>query len=220
MRPKAILFVVLLLGIETGLIAQRQLTIEECYEKARQNFPMIKQKDLLIKSGEFNVANARSGYLPQVAIYGQATYQSDVTKVPIEVPGFTVETLPKDQYKLYAEVSQSLYDGGTIKRQSAIHQSATQVEDQKVEVELYRIRERINQVYFGTLLIDEQLKQTDIVKKDIQSALQKTEAAIANGVAFRTSADILMAELLKTDQRVIELQSARNAYVGMLGIFI
>jgi outer membrane protein TolC len=220
MRPKTILFLALVLGIETELFAQRQLTIDECYEKARQNFPMIKQKDLLVKSGEFNIANARAGYLPQVAIYGQATYQSDVTKVPIEVPGFTVEALPKDQYKIYAEVNQSLYDGGIAKRQSAIHQSTSQIENQKVEVELYRIRERVNQVFFGTLLIDEQLKQAGIVKNDIQSALQKTEAAIANGIAFRTSADILMAELLKTDQRVIELQSTRNAYVGMLAIFI
>lgn len=220
MHSKRFLLIAALVVVGIDVLAQRQLTIDECYEKARANFPMIQQKDLLAKSGEFNVANARSGYLPQVAIYGQATYQSEVTKVPIEVPGFTIKTLPKDQYKVYAEVSQSLYDGGAIKRQSAIHESASQVEDQKVEVELYRIRERINQVYFGTLLIDEQLKQAGIVTKDIQAALQKTEAAIANGIAFRTSADILNAELLKTDQRVIELQSTRTAYIGMLGIFI
>lgn len=220
MRLKRILFLVLLMGTHIALPAQRQLTIAECYAKARENFPMIKQKELLVRSSEFNVANARSGYLPQVAIYGQATYQSDVTKVPLDVPGIPVPTLPKDQYKLYGEITQSLYDGGTIKRQSAVHESSALVEDQKLEVELFKINERINQLYFGVLLIDEQLKQVDIVKKDIQSALQKAEASIANGVAFRTSADILQAELLRTDQRVIELQSNRDAYISMLGIFI
>lgn len=220
MRLLALLLFLVLPGVHAQLFAQRQLTIAECHDKARQNYPAIRQKELVARSGEFNVANARSGYLPQVALFGQATYQSDVTRVPIEMPGFTIATLPKDQYKIYAEVTQSLYDGGLIKRQSALHETATLVEDQKVEVELYKITERINQLYFGALLIDEQLKQADIVKKDIQSALQKAEAAIANGIAYRTSADILQAELLKTDQRVIELLASRGAYLAMLGMFV
>lgn len=198
----------------------QQLTLTECYEKAQQNYPLIKQKELLSSTREFTIANARSGYLPQLMISGQATYQSDVTKVPIEVPGFAVKTLPKDQYKIYAEVSQSLYDGGTIKRQNAIAESNAQVEDQKVEIELYKIKERINQIYFGVLLLDEQLTQVDLVKKDLASSIQKVESSIRNGTAFKTNADILQAEMLKTDQRAIELKAGKEAYLSMLGIFI
>lgn len=197
-----------------------QLTLDQCYEKARQNFPLIKQKDLLVSTRDFTIANARSGYLPQLTISGQATYQSDVTKVPLEVPGFTIKTLPKDQYKIYAEVNQSLYDGGTIKRQNAISETNALVEDQKVEVELYKIRERINQIYFGVLLLDEQLVQVDLIKRDLESSIQKVESSIQNGVAFKTNADILQAEMLKTDQRTIELKAGKQAYLSMLGIFI
>ena len=75
----------------------QQLTLDECYEKARQNFPLIKQKSLLISTRDFTVANARSGYLPQLTVNGTATYQSDVTKVPVDVPGFTIKPLAKDQ---------------------------------------------------------------------------------------------------------------------------
>ncbi|HZY80467.1 MAG TPA: TolC family protein [Cyclobacteriaceae bacterium] len=213
------LLIACLLFAGASLKAQ-QLTLAECYEKARQNFPLIKQKELLVSTRDFTVANARSGYLPQVSIIGTATYQSDVTKVPIEVPGFAIKTLPKDQYKVYAELNQSLYDGGTIKRQNAISETSAMVEDQKVEVELYKIKERINQIFFGTLLIDEQIAQVELIRKDLNSSLQKVESSIRNGVAFKTNADILQAEMLKTDQRAIELKAGKQSYLAMLGIFV
>ncbi|MFZ6002026.1 MAG: TolC family protein [Bacteroidota bacterium] len=200
--------------------AQQALTIEQCYELARQNYPLIHQKDLVAKSKEFSVANARTGFLPQVSIAGQATYQSEVTRVPLEVPGFKVDALSKDQYKIYAELNQSIYDGGTVKRQTALQETNALVEDQKVEVELYRIKERINQIYFGTLLIDEQKVQAELIKKDLTSSLAKMESAIRNGTAFKTNADILQAELLKTDQRIIELNATKRSYLDMLGLFI
>jgi outer membrane protein TolC len=113
-----------------------------------------------------------------------------------------------------------LYDGGAIKKQNAISQTNALVEDQKIEIELYKIRERINQIYFGALLLDEQLLQVDLIKKDLASSIQKVESSIRNGTAFKTNADILQAEMLKTDQRVIELTAGKEAYLTMLGIFI
>lgn len=218
MKKSILLF--LWIFVAAPLWAQQALTIEQCYEQARQNYPLIHQKDLVAKSKEFSVANARTGFLPQVSIAGQATYQSEVTRVPLEVPGFKVDALSKDQYKIYAELNQSIYDGGTVKRQTALQETNALVEDQKVEVELYRIKERINQIYFGTLLIDEQKVQAELIKKDLTSSLAKMESAIRNGTAFKTNADILQAELLKTDQRIIELNATKRSYLDMLGLFI
>lgn len=198
--------------------ASEVLSIEKCYELARQNYPLIKQKELITKSKEYTIANAHAGYLPQLSIYGAATYQSDVTRLP--GPAVLVEPLSKDQYRIYGEINQSIYDGNTIKRQSSIYETSAQIEDQKVEVELYKIKESINQIFFGALLMDEQLLQIDLLKKDLKSSLQKVEASIANGTAFKTNADILKAEYLKADQRTIETNANRNAYVEMLGIFI
>jgi len=202
--------------IQTAAVAQ--LRLEECYEKARQNYPLIKQKELVAKSKEFSIDNVKSGLLPQISLNGQASYQSDVTRLP--GGSSLVEPLSKDQYKLYVDVSQSIYDGGAVKRNSALQETASSVEDQKIEVELYKVKDRINQIYFGALLMDEQLAQIDLVKRDIESSLQKMESAIRNGTAFRTNADILRAELLKNDQRTIELKSARKSYLEMLGLFI
>ena len=177
---------------------------------------MIRQKDLLAQSNEFTIANAKSGYLPQLAVYGQATYQSAVT----EIPNQPVEPLSKDQYKIYAEVNQVIYDGGGIKKQSALQTISSQVEDEKIEVELYKIRERVNQLYFGILLLDAQLGQVELLKQDLQSSINKTEAAIRNGIALRSSGDLFKAEYLRAEQQAIEFQSTRNAFLLMLGNFV
>jgi len=200
--------------------AQDLLTIEKCHELARNNYPLIKQKNLIEQSNEFTIANVKSGYLPQISINAQATYQSDVTQVPLTAPGLSIETLSKDQYKVYGEITQSLYDGGTIKEQKVISETSARIEDQKIEVELYKIKDRINQLYFGILLMDEQQVQIELIIKDLDANLTRIEAAIRNGTAFRMSADLLEAEKLKADQRMIETNSMRQAYKLMLGYFI
>ncbi len=212
-----IYLIVLLPGI---LLAQNQLTIEQCYELARNNYPLIKQKELIEQSEEFSVANVSSGYLPQISINAQATYQSDVTSVPVSIPGFTIETLSKDQYKVYGEMNQTLYDGGAIKNQKAIAENNARVEDQKLEIDLYKIKERINQIYFGVLLVDEQQKQINLLKKDLETNIARAQSALRNGTAFRMTVDLLQAEFLKVTQRTIEAQAMRRAYLDMLGYFI
>lgn len=214
---KNIVVVFFLLISYCSALAQ-QLTLEECYDKARQNYPLIKQKELIAKSKEFTIDNVKSGLLPQISLNGQASYQSDVTRLPGGAS--LVEPLSKDQYKVYVDVNQSIYDGGAVKKNSALQETASLLEDQKIEVELYKIKERINQIYFGALLINEQLAQIDLVKKDIETSLLKMESAIRNGTAFRTNADILQAELLKNDQRAVELKAGRKSYLDMLGMFI
>jgi outer membrane protein TolC len=201
------------------LIAQQEssLSIEACYDLARKNYPLIKQKELLVKSMEFTIANAHSGYLPQVGIYAQATYQSDVTRLP--GPAVLVEPLSKDQYKVYGEINQNIYDGGVIKNQTAVQQASTLLEQQKLEVELYKIKDRINQLFFGVLLMEAQLTQVQLLKEDLTLSLSKTESAIRNGTAFKTNADILRAEQLKSDQRSIEMKATRKGYLDMLGYF-
>lgn len=203
-------------------IAQQNnsLTLDNCLEKAKQNYPLIKQYTLIEKTKEFSIAKAQKGYLPQFNVAGQATYQSDVTRVPISLPNMDIPTMSKDQYRLYGEVSQSITDLFTVKDQKEFINNKSEIETQKTEIELYKLRERINNLYFGILLIDAQIKQTELLKKDIQSGIEKNNVAIANGVALKSTADNLKAELLKVDQRTIELKVTRKGYADMLALFI
>ena len=172
-------------------------TIEDCYRLARQNYPLLKQKELILKSKEYSIQNAGKGYLPQFSINGQATYQSDVTEIPIKIPNTNIPAISKDQYKIYTEANQTIFDGGIIKIQKQSIEANAAVEDQKLEVKLYDLKERINQMFFGILLVNEQDTLTEILKKDIQNGITKINAAIANGTALKSSSDALQAELLK-----------------------
>ncbi|MEP6584879.1 MAG: TolC family protein [Ginsengibacter sp.] len=198
----------------------KTLTIEECYRLARQNYPLTKQRELIENSEEFSIKNIANGFLPQINFMGQATYQSAVTKIPIKIPGMDIPGLSKDQYKIYSEVTQPLYDGGLIKEQKKLQEGNSIVEKQKLEVELYTLRERINQLFFGVLLINEQLSQNGLLKKDIVTGLHKTEGAVTYGTALKSSADVLKAELLIADQRTIELRASGRSYLKMLELFL
>jgi outer membrane protein TolC len=209
----------ILLLVTISVEAQfHSITLDSCYFFAKQNYPLIKQQELILKTSEYTLKNISKGFLPQININGQATYQSDVTQLPKTIPG--VPVLTKDQYKIYAEIDQPVYDGGVIKAQKKIQEANAVVEQQKLEVELYKLKDRINQLYFGVLLMDEQLKQNELMKNDIRLGLDKINAQIASGVALRSNADILKAELLKANQQAIELNSNRKAFADMLGLFI
>ena len=201
-------------------INAQTLTIEHCYELARENYPLTRQHDLIAKSRQYIIENIATGYLPQININGQATYQSEVTQIPVKIPGIDIPGLDKDQYKLYADISQVLYDGGVLRQQKKLQQISSEVEEQSLEVELYKLKDRINQLFFGILMIDEQVKQTGITRKNIESMLKKTDALVANGAALKSNADVLKAEIIQTDQKVIELKSQRKSYTAMLGMFI
>lgn len=196
------------------------LTIENCYALASEHYPLAKQRELILKSRDYNIENISKGYLPQVNIVGQASYQSEVTQVPIQLPNTTIPVLDKDQYKIYGEINQVVYDGGMIKQQKLSQESKSLVEAQKLEVELYKLKERINDLYFGILLVNEQLRQNALKKDDIALGIKKTEAQLANGTVFRSSLDILKAEYLTVSQQTLTLLSNKKAYLNMLALFL
>ncbi|MBL7700017.1 MAG: TolC family protein [Chitinophagaceae bacterium] len=201
-------------------IFSQDLSLEKVQELARKNYPSIRQKDLIRKTADLNISNIGKNYLPQLSINGQASYQSDVTKIDVDFPGVKIDAPSKDQYKFTADINQLIYDGGATKHQKTLAGLNSKVEDQQVEVELYNLRERINDVYFGILYTDELIKQAELVAEDLKTGLKKVDAQVQNGVAFRSSSNLLKAELLKTQQRVVELRSNRKALTSTLAIFI
>jgi len=217
---KRLLFITLMLLSPEFIAPQTQLTLEECYEKARTNYPLIKQKDYIAKTKDYGVSNIWNGYFPQITLLAQASYQSDVTEVPMPLPGIVIQRLSKDQYKVAVDVTQTIYDGGIMSSQSGIQESVNEIDDQKIEIELLKIKERVNQIYLGILLIEAQLNQIELVINDLNASISKLDAAYANGTATKSDVDVLRAELLKTEQRQIELNSSRLAYINMLGLLI
>lgn len=215
---KCLLTLVSLMLLFSHARGQATLTLSDCYQRAETNYPLLRQQNLIEATKAFSIENASKGHLPQITLAGQATYQSDVTQIPIEMPG--IVPLEKDQYRAFAEVSQTLYHGGMVRQQVRAEELNGEVEQAQLTVDLYQVRNRINDLFFGILLLQEQVRQTSLVKDDLNTALKKTEAGLTYGVAMRSAADMLRAELLHIDQRTIELEASMKAYRDMLGVFI
>ncbi len=199
---------------------QQELTLEKVYQLARENYPLIKEKGLIEKSAFLTIENIKTAYLPQISISGQATYQSDVTSLPIKLPNINVPTISKDQYRFVADINQLVYDGGVIKIEKEIQQKTSLIDNQKIEVELYKLRDRINQLYLGILLLNEQLEQNKLTKNNILIGIKMIKAQIANGTAFRSAQLVLEAQALQVDQKSIELQANRKQLIRVLELFI
>ena len=217
---KLFLFTVIVFAFQ--LISAQSFTLEDCWQKARNNYPLVKQYGLIEKTAEYNLSNANKGYLPQLNISAKATYQSDVTELPealIRRLGITMEGLSKDQYQVAAEASQLIWDGGVINAQKKVTNATKEVEKQKVEVDLYALNERVNQLFFSVLLINEQLKQNEILQDELQTNYKKVEAYKQNGVANQADLDAIKVEQINAEQRKIELLNTKTAYLKMLSNF-
>ena len=199
-----------------------QFTIDECQELARENYPLIKQYGLIERSTEYSVSNAAKAYLPQLSFNAQATYQSDVASFPDEMlsaykqMGVDMKGLNKDQYRVALEVNQAIWDGGLTQAQKNISSAEGRVSAQSVEAEMYAIRERVNQLYFGILILNEQLRQNQLLQDLLQSNYNTVEAYFKNGVAMRSDLDAVKAEQLTVAQQRIQIESAVNAYCRVL----
>ncbi len=196
------------------------LNLEQAYQLARANYPLIKQKDLINKSAFLTIENINTAYLPQLNINGQASYQSDVTSIKIPIAGANITPLSKDQYKFWGELNQLIYDGGITKSQKQFEERSSLVDDQKVEVELYKLKDRINQLYLGVLLEDAQLVQANLSLENIQIGLKTVNAQLANGTVFKSAVLVLEAQLLQTEQIIVELKSNKKSLLQVLGLFI
>ena len=208
------------------MVAQSQAqTLEECQQAAERNYPLIQQYGLIEKTTELTVANIQKGWLPQLTASAQATLQSDVMSWPDQMQtmmagmGIDLSGLKKDQYKVGIDVQQIIYDGGAIRSQKEIARQHGMVQTVQNEVNLYHVRKRVNEMYFGLLLVDEQIQ----LNKDLQELLmlheKKLASMVRNGTAAESDYLNVKAERLNVEQQATSMDARRNALVRMLSAF-
>ena len=180
----------------------------------------MRQYDLVEKTKEYNLENAVRGYLPQFALSAKASYQSDVTELPITIPGVDIKGMAKDQYQVMLELQQTIWDGGDIRNRKRLTRAASDVDMEKQHVDMYALNDRINQLFFGILLLDEQLKQNQLLQDDLGRTHKQVSNYIINGIATQSDLDAVSVEQLNAGQHRIELETSRQAYVNMLSAFI
>ena len=227
MKSKMLIAWAILSLMSFSVLARAQgLTIEEAQRLARDNYPAVKRLNLIDRATAFSLDNIGKNWLPRLSANMQATWQNRVTSLPdmwqelLKQVGGSYEGLHKDQYRIGIEVSQPVYDGGAIKASKAVEQAHGAALRQQAEVELYALRQRINDLFFGVLLSEERIKLIEVLDTLLSANHQKLQVLVKNGVALQADADAMKVEQLAAQQQRTTLTAAHNAYRQMLELFI
>ena len=139
------------------------LKLDYCYEQVYEKYPLAGQKVLYESSTELKLRNLDKNYLPQISISGQSSYQSDAPEIDLGTPLFTPPKINKDQYKIHLDVNQVIYDGGTTGYLKEFEKCQLLASNQKIEIELYELKQRINSLYFSVLLLQEKKEIINLI---------------------------------------------------------
>ena len=220
MKKEIISFALIMMA--TAIQAQ---TLEECQLAAEKNYPIIKQYDLISQTTQLTIQNIMKGWLPQIAITAQATYQSDVASWSKSMQGtfqqfgINMKGLSKDQYKIGIDLQQTIYDGGTISSMRSIARQEEKVQKAQVETNLYQVRKRVNEMYFALLLLNEQIKLNDDVKALLLSSEKKLVSMLKGGTIATSDFENIRAERLSVEQQNESLKSQQQSLQHLLSTF-
>lgn len=195
------------------------VSLKECRDMARCNYPAIKQYQLIERSRDYTLNNVAKGWLPQVSVSAGAYAFTDILKTNEQM-----ERMGIDMNNWMANgsvtVRQNVYDGGQIAAQKKVASAQTDVQKHQLDVTMYAINERIDQIYFGILLIDEQLAQNKLLQDDLSTSEQTIRSMMKGGIANQCDLDAILVEKLKVSQQKESLEASRKAYLRMLGVFV
>ena len=201
-------------------------TLDECRRLAREHYPEIARFGLIERSEQFSLANASRAWLPQGAVSGQVTWQNSVMELPeqfqqiMQMQGVSYPGLKPLQYKIGVDLSQQIWDGGMTAATRAKIKADSEVERSQTEVNLYDVDSRVQDIYFGLLLLDERIKSARLTATLLDSTIRQVDALIANGVAMKSDRQQIAAQRLTLEQQIEKLTASRSAYANVLSIFI
>ena len=219
------LYIILALSLLTGIPLSAQVTLEECVKLAQDNYPLIRKYDLLEQTKDVNLSDIHKSWLPQINVYGQGTVQNETPSFPesltelISQTGTSISGLNEWQYKIGVDLSQNIWDGGASKSQRRMERAEDTERKAALDVQLYAIRQRVEDLYFGILLIEEQAEQTRAMHSLLQSNLDKLQAMLDNGTALQSDVDMVEAQCLGTAQQLTQAESTAKSYRKVLEIF-
>lgn len=220
------LYLLLVLPLFVCIQMSAQVTLKECIALAEENYPLISKYDLLEQTKGVNLSNINKGWLPQINVYGQGTVQNDTPSLSesltniINQTGTNIVGLNEWQYRIGADISQNIWDGGTSKVHRKIERAEDAERQAAIDVQLYAVRERVEDLYFGILLMDAQIEQVKNMQLLLQSNLDKLRIMQSNGTAMQSDVDMVEAEYLGTVQQLTQAESASQSYRNVLGLFM
>ncbi len=210
----------LILFLTFSVFSQEKLSLEECYTLVNKNYPLAKQNNLLAKQNAFDKEIIKTNKLPQIDFASQATYQSDVIELPFNSPDATITPPNNDQYQATVNVNQLIYDGGLTNAALEEKSASLKAGQKQVEVNLYQLKEQVNNLYFSILFLQEKRALLVAKKKELETTLKEVKAGVKFGTLLPNSDSVLEAELLKIEQQFIELDKDKISDIKSLSQLI
>ncbi|HZJ36331.1 MAG TPA: TolC family protein [Gillisia sp.] len=213
------LSIIITILLSFSVNAQQSLSLEECYSLADTNYPIARQTELLKNKTDLEISVLEKGRLPKVDLNAQATYQSEVIQLP-QLPNSSVEPLNKDQYRATLDVNQLIYNGGSIDAGSKLKMAELEAQKQMVAVNLYQLKNRINQSYFSVLLLQEQKNLLVLKQEQLQSQIDEVKTGVKYGAILPASENVLEAENLKVSQQLSQVNFDQKKAINNLSALI
>lgn len=223
MQKRIILSAILLLGAICA--SARHVTIEQCVDSAQANYPIIRKYELMRSTSALSLDEINTAWLPRVALTAQGTWQNAVPTFPgnftdlMSKFGTTLSGIPRIQYRAGIEVSQTVWDGGATARRRDVERSATAVSEAGVQIDMYAVRERVENLYFALLLIRDQIEQSRLTQQLLEGNLARVRSLVKEGAALQADADMIEAQVLTLSQQIVQAETAAEGYAAVLSLF-
>jgi outer membrane protein TolC len=199
------------------------LHLEDCFSRAALQYIGNRQIAPLSEASAYRLSNYNTRWLPAIGLNGQATYQSETVEMrsfnPVTGEAITLD-LPLDQYKVQAEISQQIYDGGMTRVQKEIERNSLLIDQQQVEIDFQSFRQRIVQVYFSVILADKNTQTLSVGLEELRERKKSIESSVTSGVLIQENLDAISVEELNLEQKIIEVKHTKTALVHNLSILL
>lgn len=217
-RMKYRIMIILLSAVSAQVFAQ--LTLSRCHEQARSRYPLIKQYELVRQSMAYTVSNASKAYLPEMRVGLGALGFTDAVSSLTKTIGTSL--FDEKNYLLggSVQVNQLVYDGGAVAAQKRLAVAQAEAEERRLDVHMYEVNARVDELYFSVLMLDEQLRQIKLLQSDLELSRKTVEALMNGGLANASDADAVAVEQVRAEQQESSLRASRRAYAQMLSLFV
>ena len=201
-------------------------TLEECRQLAKENFPLTKSFAILDKTEQFTLETASKAWLPQLQIGAQATWQNNVPTYPeafnkiLEAQGLSAKGMRKDQYLISADLHQTVWDGGRISAEKDLARSRIDETRRSNDVQIYALYERVDEVFFSIILLEEQEKAVDASIELLESNVKMLTSCFKNGAAMESDVDAVKVQLLEAQRQKANIASTADSFRKVLALYI
>lgn len=186
-------------------------TLGQLQAEATGRDPRTQQLNLLVVQSDLRLRDLAAERLPAIRTVAAATYQSDVVRIPFELPGNTALPIPSnDVYDAHVELRQSLHDPTRGRRQQ-VELARREQAQASVRTTLFELREQVGDVFFEILSLRAQQDVLAAGITEIEARLRVAEQRVAEGAALPSEVALLQAEAVRRRQSLAELIAQREA---------